>query len=186
MLSFNSSDCNRRRSGPSLFKCTFYSNICNLCNRTCCCRYWYDLYLIWGDRDYLAYSNGRIRIYDFCDIGLFTFRKKISLKERLLLKEAFNNDHLSGMVRLVKRILIFTAIIELTGGLILSIRFSFDMPLGRALYYGFWHSISNFNNAGFDLMGNFNSLTGYVNDPTVVLTICALHYNGWIRFYGFK
>ena len=125
---------------------------------------------------------GGLGFMTFATLVFLLLGKKISLKERLLLKEAFNNNHLSGMVRLVKRILLFTAIIELTGGLILSIRFSFDMPLGRALYYGFWHSISNFNNAGFDLMGNFNSLTGYVDDPTVVLTICALITIGGLGF----
>ena len=109
--------------------------------------------------------------------------KKISLKERLLLQESLNNVSLSGIVRLVKRILIFTAVIEMIGGIILSIRFSFDMPIGKAIYYGFFHSISNFNNAGFDLMGEFRSLTGYVDDPIVVLTICALNHTRWIRIY---
>ena len=96
---------------------------------------------------------GGLGFMTFATLVFLLLGKKISLKERLLLKEAFNNEHHSGMVRLVKRILLFTAVIELTGGLILGIRFSFDMPLGRALYYGFWHSISNFNNAGFDLNG---------------------------------
>ena len=57
------------------------------------------------------------------------------------------------------------------------------MPIGKAIYYGFFHAISNFNNAGFDLMGEFRSLTGYVDDPTVVLTICALNHTRWIRIY---
>ena len=73
--------------------------------------------------------------------------------------------------------------IEIVGGIILSIRFSFDMPIGKAIYFGFFHAISNFNNAGFDLMGEFRSLTPYVDDPTVVLTVCALNHIRWIRFY---
>ena len=79
---------------------------------------------------------GGLGFMTFATLVFLLLGKKISLKERLLLKEAFNNENLSGMVRLVKRILLFTAVIELTGGLILGIRFSFDMPLGRALYYG--------------------------------------------------
>ena len=125
---------------------------------------------------------GGLGFMTFATFIFLLLGKKISLKERLLLKEAFNNESLSGMVRLVKRILIFTAVIEITGGIILGIRFSFDMPIGKAFYYGFFHSISNFNNAGFDLMGNFNSLTGYVDDPTVVLTICALITIGGLGF----
>lgn len=125
---------------------------------------------------------GGLGFMTFATFLFLLLGKKISLKERLLLKEAFNNETLSGMVRLVKRILIFTAVIEMTGGIILSIRFSFDMPIRKAFYYGFFHSISNFNNAGFDLMGDFNSLTGYVDDPTVVLTICALITIGGLGF----
>ena len=68
------------------------------------------------------------------------------------------------------------------GGLILSIRFSFDMPIGKAVYFGFFHAISNFNNAGFDLMGGFNGMTAYVDDPFVVLTICALITLGGLGF----
>lgn len=114
---------------------------------------------------------------------LFTLLgKKISLKERIVLKEAFNDTSTVDIVKLVKRILIFTVIAESIGGIILSIRFSFDMPLGQAIYFGFFHSISNFNNAGFDLMGEFKSLTDYVDDPFVVLTVCALIILGGLGF----
>ena len=51
--------------------------------------------------------------------------KKISLKERLLLKESLNNVSLAGIVKLVKRILIFTAVIEIIGGIILAYSFFF-------------------------------------------------------------
>ncbi len=108
--------------------------------------------------------------------------KRISLKERLLLQEALNNMSFAGIVRLVKRIFIFTIVIELVGGVLLAIRFAFDMPLPRAIYYGIFHSISNFNNAGFDLMGEFKSLTDYVDDPIVTLVVCLLITLGGIGF----
>ena len=98
---------------------------------------------------------GGLGFMTFATFLFFLLGKRISLKERLLLKEAFNNLSIAGIVRLVKRVLIFTAVIEIVGGIILSIRFSFDMPIGKAIYYGFFHAISNFNNAGFDLMGEF-------------------------------
>ncbi len=109
-------------------------------------------------------------------------RKKISLKERLLLQESLNQISIQGIVRLTKLILIFTALIEMTGGVILALRFSFDMPPAKALYYGMFHAISNFNNAGFDLMGGFSSLTRYVDDPVVSLTVSALIVLGGIGF----
>ncbi|WP_338461951.1 TrkH family potassium uptake protein [Brevibacillus borstelensis] len=109
-------------------------------------------------------------------------RKRISLRERLLLQESLNQVSIEGIVRLAKLIIIFTAITEVIGGLLLALRFSFDMPVGRAFYYGFFHAISNFNNAGFDLMGDFSSLTRYVSDPVVTLVVCAMIILGGIGF----
>ena len=56
------------------------------------------------------------------------------------------------------------------------------MPISRAIYYGIFHSISNFNNAGFDLFGEFRSLTEYVEDPVVTLVISSLIILGGIGF----
>ncbi|MCR8984474.1 TrkH family potassium uptake protein [Brevibacillus laterosporus] len=118
--------------------------------------------------------------------------KKISLRQRLLLQESLNQISIEGVVRLAKMLLIFTGLIELTGGLLLTLRFAFDMPFAKALYYGMFHSISNFNNAGFDLMGEFSSLTKYVSDPIVNITVCSLIILGGIGFivmaevYGYR
>jgi trk system potassium uptake protein len=125
---------------------------------------------------------GGLGFMTFATFFFFLLGKKISLKDRLLLQESLNNLSIEGIVRLVKRVLFFTAVIEIVGAIILSIRFSYDLPLGKAIYYGFFHSISNFNNAGFDLMGEFRSLTPYVADPTVTLTVCALITIGGIGF----
>ena len=131
---------------------------------------------------FITHSSRGIRIYDIWTFFFFLLGKRISLKERLLFQEALNNISISGIVRLVKRILIFTFIIEVIGAFILSFRFSFDMPIGRAIYYGIFHAISNFNNAGFDLMGEFRSLTPYVEDPAVILTVCTLIILGGLGF----
>ncbi|MDQ0220977.1 Trk family potassium uptake protein [Peribacillus cavernae] len=125
---------------------------------------------------------GGLGFMTFATLFAFLLGKRISLKERLLLQESLNNLSMEGVVRLVRRILIFTAVIEVAGGILLSIRFSIDMPIGKAIYYGFFHAISNFNNAGFDLMGEFRSLTPYAEDPIVTLTVCALITLGGIGF----
>ncbi|MFZ7944410.1 MULTISPECIES: TrkH family potassium uptake protein [Bacillaceae] len=125
---------------------------------------------------------GGLGFMTFATLFAFLLGKRISLKERILLQESLNNLSMEGIVRLAKRILIFTAVIEFTGAVLLSIRFSFDMPVGRAIYFGIFHSISNFNNAGFDILGNYQSLTAYVADPTIVLTICSLITVGGIGF----
>lgn len=125
---------------------------------------------------------GGLGFMTFATFFALILRKKISLRERLLLQESLNQISIEGIVRLAKMILIFTAIIELVGGMLLAFRFSFDMPLGRAIYFGIFHSVSNFNNAGFDLMGEFSSLTSYVEDPLVSLVVCLLIILGGIGF----
>ncbi|MET3290686.1 UNVERIFIED_CONTAM: trk system potassium uptake protein TrkH [Brevibacillus sp. OAP136] len=125
---------------------------------------------------------GGIGFMTFATFFALLLRKRISLRERLLLQESLNHISIEGIVRLAKMILIFTALIECVGGILLSIRFAFDMPLGKAVFYGFFHAISNFNNAGFDLMGEFRSMTNYVADPVVNLVLCWLIVTGGIGF----
>jgi trk system potassium uptake protein TrkH len=113
-------------------------------------------------------------------------RKKISLKERLILQEAMNQSSIEGIVRLIRRVIIYSLLIELAGAILLTIRWSFDMPIGKAIYFGAWHAVSMFNNAGFDLFGQYGtpfvSFTGYVDDPIVNLVIMALIVLGGIGF----
>lgn len=125
---------------------------------------------------------GGLGFMTFATLFAFLLGKRISLKERILLQESLNNLSMEGVVRLAKRILIFTAVIEFAGAVLLTIRFAFDMPIGKAIYFGVFHSISMFNNAGFDIMGDFKSLTGYVQDPVVTLTVSALITLGGIGF----
>lgn len=113
-------------------------------------------------------------------------RKRISLRERVLLQEALNKETLGGVVDLVRRIIFITAIIEGLGMLILAARFSLDFGWKKGLYYGLFHAVSAFNNAGFDVLGKefgkFTSLTYYVADPVVSLTVATLLVLGGIGF----
>lgn len=109
-------------------------------------------------------------------------RRKISLRDRLILQEAMNQGSMEGIVRLIRRVLIYSLVIEGCGAVLLSFRWAFDMPLGRAIYFGIFHSISMFNNAGFDIFGDFRSLVEYVNDPFVNLIVMFLIVSGGIGF----
>ena len=102
------------------------------------------------------------------------------------LQESVNIMQTGGIVRLAKKIIIGTAVFEGTGALILSIHFSRTMDWGQAVYYGIFHSVSAFCNAGFDLMGKdgeYISLTGYSGDWTVNLVIMLLIIIGGIGFF---
>ncbi len=107
--------------------------------------------------------------------------KRINLRERLIMQEAFNQLTIEGVVRLAKSILAITFLIEGTAALILGIRWSLDYGW-QGFYYGIFHGVSAFNNAGFDLFGGFRSLTIYVTDWTVNLVTMALIILGGIGF----
>jgi trk system potassium uptake protein len=121
--------------------------------------------------------------WGFMTTGIFMFiilGKKIGLKERLLLQDSLNVFSLAGVVNLVKRIILITFIVELIGAITLAIRWSFEMPLGKAIYYGIFHSISAFNNAGFGLEPD--NLSKWVGDPTVNIMVTLLFITGGIGF----
>ncbi|WP_210089299.1 TrkH family potassium uptake protein [Paenibacillus turicensis] len=110
------------------------------------------------------------------------FRRKISLKDRLILQEAMNQGSMEGIVRLIRKVLYYSLIIEGSAAVLLAIRFAVDMPILRAIYFGLFHAVSMFNNAGFDLFGQFHSLTNYVGDPIVNIVVMFLIVSGGIGF----
>lgn len=106
--------------------------------------------------------------------------KKISLPERLVMQEALGQLQLSGVVRLTRAVLLTTLIFELTGGLLLALRWGQDMPPLKALYFGIFHAVSAFNNAGFDLFSI--SMVGYQTDVLVNLVVAGLVILGGLGF----
>lgn len=119
-------------------------------------------------------------------IMVFIFlKRKISLHERLILMQSAGTVRVSGMVKLVKRIVSGTLVCEGTGALLLAIRFVPRMGFWQGVYYALFHSVSAFCNAGFDLMGKyeaFSSLTAYETDPLVSIVIMLLIVVGGIGF----
>ncbi len=107
---------------------------------------------------------------------------RIGLREPIILTEARSLYDLRGVARFARRLLYMALGIEAVGAVILSVRWMLEMPVGRALYLGVFHSISAFNNAGFHLMGGFRSLTAYAGDPVVCLTLAGLIILGGVGF----
>ncbi|MDK2799028.1 MAG: trk/ktr system potassium uptake protein [Clostridiales bacterium] len=115
----------------------------------------------------------------------FVLRRRITLKERLLIVESLNQYNIQGVVKLIQRILIGTLIFEGAGAIILSLRFIPDFGVVNGTYKGIFHAISAFCNAGFDLMGEyqqFSSLTMYVDDLIVNLVVMSLIVIGGLGF----
>lgn len=112
-------------------------------------------------------------------------RRKIGLKQRGWIKESFNVLDIGGVVRLIHLVIKGTLFFEGLGAIILAICFYPKMGLAQSIYYGIFHSISAFCNAGFDLMGRyeqFSSFTAYYDNPVVCFTICALILIGGLGF----
>lgn len=124
----------------------------------------------------------------FITMGIFLaimLRRRIGLKERGLLQESINTLEIGGIVRLARKIVIGTAVFEGIGALLLAIRFVPEFGFIKGVYYGIFHSISAFCNAGFDLMGNqqvYSSFTAYYDDWLVNLVIMSLIVIGGIGF----
>ncbi|WP_246021255.1 TrkH family potassium uptake protein [Paenibacillus lentus] len=110
------------------------------------------------------------------------FKRRISLRDRLLLQEAMKQNSMEGIVRLIRKVLVYSLVIEASAALLFTIRWVFDMPFGQAVYYGVFHAVSLFNNAGFDLFGEYRSLMGYVNDPLVNIVAMFLIVSGGLGF----
>lgn len=105
--------------------------------------------------------------------------KRISFKERLVLKESLNFHNTEGVVRLIRKVLFYSLVIEAVGTLMLSVYWIGEMPFGQALYYGLFHTISIFNNCGFDLIGGF---APYVGDLYFNLVSAVLIFLGSVGF----
>ena len=107
--------------------------------------------------------------------------KRLTYKERLTLQEALNIDTREGLVRFVLSVARMTLVFEGLGALILAIRWSSELGIGRATYFGVFHAVSAFNNAGFSLFSD--NLMGYRGDFTVNLVISTLIICGGLGFF---
>lgn len=125
---------------------------------------------------------GGLGIMTMATLMALLMGKKIRLKERLVMQQELHQVSVSGVVRLTQYIIKATLLIEGIGGAILTYHWWHKMGPAKAIYYGYWHSISAFCNSGFDLFGDFRSFSGFVSDATVTLTVAALVILGGIGF----
>ncbi len=106
--------------------------------------------------------------------------QKIGHRDRLILKESLNQPGMDGLVRFVKIVFASIVLIEAVGAVILTVRFWFDMPLAQAAWFGLFHSVSAFNNAGFSLFSD--NLMRYRSDFIINLTVPILIILGGLGY----
>jgi len=150
----------------------------------------YDTWSQWS-------SFGQIVIITLIEIGglgfmsaaslvVFIFRRKVGLKQRMVMAQALSLNDMEGVVRLQKWVLLGSLSIQLTGALVLLLRFLPEYGFKQAAAWGFFHSISAFCNAGFDIFGSIDpgaSLIAFNNDPVVCITLMILIIVGGLGFF---
>lgn len=111
--------------------------------------------------------------------------RKLGLMQRSTMQDAVAAPKISGIARLTVFIVITTLCIELLGALAMAPVFCRDFGLSRGLWMSVFHSVSAFCNAGIDLMGirqPYSSLTSYVGNPVINITVMTLIVVGGIGF----
>lgn len=124
---------------------------------------------------------GGIGLMTLISIVLITIGKKLNLSDKIIIKESLNQESFKGLATLIKKICVYTFIVEAVGACILSIRFIPDFGIGKGIWFSIFHSISAFCNAGFDLLGS-NSISTYSGDWIVCLTLMLLIIIGGLGF----
>lgn len=113
--------------------------------------------------------------------------RKINIYERKLIMTSVGALKMSGVVRMMRRVVFGTFAAEGAGAVLLSIRFCSDYGFWKGIYIAVFTSVSAFCNAGFDVLGGytgqFSSLTSYSSDATVLLTCAFLVIIGGIGFF---
>lgn len=114
--------------------------------------------------------------------------QRVTLAQRLLVKESLQVDHLGGLARLAIQIVLVVTGIQVVGFIVLSLRFSTLYAPGEALWQGLFHSVSGFNNAGFVVLPTDDptsvSLSEFRLDKIVLGIIGGLIFLGAISFWA--
>ncbi len=128
---------------------------------------------------------GGLGFMSVATLVVFMLRRKIGLKQRMVMAQALSLNDMAGVVRLQKWVIVGSLSIEAAGALILILHFLPDYGFVTALKWGVFHAISAFCNAGFDIVGCITpgaSLMEFNSDPVVLLTLGALVVIGGLGF----
>lgn len=149
----------------------------------------YDTWTQWSGFGQLVIISlieiGGLGFMSAATLMLFLLRRKIGLKQRLVMAQALSVSDMDGIVRLQRTVIAGSLSIEAMGALVLLLRFWPEFGFLTALKWGVFHSISAFCNAGFDILGCITpgvSLMEFQSDPVVLLTLGALVTVGGLGF----
>ena len=150
----------------------------------------YDTWTQWS-------AFGQVVILSLIEIGglgfmsaasvmVFLLRRKVGLRQRMLMAQALSVDEMDSVVRLQKWVLCGSLSVQFLGALILFLRFLPQFGWQTAAWWGVFHSVSAFCNAGFDVMGSVTpgaSVMPFNGDPVVCITLMALIVIAGLGFF---
>ncbi|MGY3778980.1 TrkH family potassium uptake protein [Isobaculum melis] len=123
-------------------------------------------------------------------LAFLVSRKKINMRTRMVMQEAMNADSSSGILKRVIYMVKFSLFFQFAGAVLMMFTFIPQYGVGKGIYYGIFHAVSAFCNAGFDLFGD--SLVPYQQNPFILMVISALIISGglgfivWMDIYPFS
>jgi len=131
-----------------------------------------------------------ICLFEVGGLGFMTFAtmifrlmgRQISLRERMLIRESMNESGTGGMEELIRWVVRSAFTVQFAGAALLAFRFVPMFGWAKGAFYALFHAVSAFCNAGFDLFGNYSSLTGFRADVLVNFAVMALVVIGGLGF----
>lgn len=129
---------------------------------------------------------GGLGFMSAASLVIFLLRKKIGLRQKMLIAQALSVNEMQSVVSIQKWVLFGSLAIQLTGALILFLRFLPQRGIWGAFTWGIFHAVSAFCNAGFDIVGSVSpgsSVMIFNQDPVVLITLMLLIVTGGLGFF---
>jgi trk/ktr system potassium uptake protein len=129
----------------------------------------------------LLIQAGGLGYMTISSLIMVAFGRRISIQERMTLADALNVSSMEGLLRFTWTVALLTFTIEGIGAVIMGARFAQDLGWAKGMWFGLFHAVSAFNNAGFALFSD--NLMGYRGDLTINLVITTLIIAGGLGFF---
>ncbi len=108
---------------------------------------------------------------------MISLHRRIGIKDRMLIQDAFNLNTLSGMVKFIRKVIAGTFLVEGIGALLYMTVFVPEFGV-KGLWISLFNAVSAFCNAGMDVISE-NSLYAYVHNPVInIVTILLIVFGG--------
>lgn len=150
----------------------------------------YDTYTQWSGFGQtvilLLIEVGGLGFMSVASLVIFMLRRKVGLKQRMVMAQAMSLNDMQGVVRLQKIVIFGSLGVQLAGAVVLTLHFWPTYGFRQGLTWGVFHAISAFCNAGFDIFGKLapgQSVITFNNDPVVLITLMLLITIGGLGFF---